>query len=92
MYMCVCVLCHVTPFADVPRVHAHTHTHTQGTFLFGMVWSLGGSVGVQGRKAFNLLLREIIAGPLMPKTKSVVTFHSLATDSNQGLIDCVCIK
>lgn len=44
--------------------------YVQGTFLFGMVWSIGASVGVMGRKAFDLLLREIIDGPLLPKTKS----------------------
>ncbi len=41
-----------------------------GTFLFSIVWSIGGSSGIDGRKAFNLLLREIIAGPLLPRTKS----------------------
>lgn len=40
-----------------------------------MVWSIGGSVGVEGRKAYNLLLREIIQGPLLPKTKSDYYHH-----------------
>ena len=48
----------------------YTYIMYQGTFLFGMVWSVGATVGVEGRKAFNLLLREIIQGPLLPKTKS----------------------
>lgn len=42
----------------------------QGTFLFAMVWSIGASTGNDGRKNFDLLLREIIHGPLKEETKS----------------------
>ncbi len=41
----------------------------QGTCLFAIVWSIGASTGTDGRKAFNLLLREIVAGPLKQETK-----------------------
>ncbi len=40
-----------------------------GTFLFAMVWSIGGSISGDGQKNYNLLLREIISGPLLSKTK-----------------------
>ena len=53
----------------------------QGTFLFAMVWSVGASSGIDGRKAFNVLLREICVGPLLPKTKSVNTVSQCCMQS-----------
>ena len=45
---------------------------SQGSFLFALVWSVGASTGNDGRKGFNMLIREISTGPLLERTKSVV--------------------
>jgi len=34
-----------------------------------MVWTIGGTFDINGRNTFDLVLREIIKGPLLEKTK-----------------------
>ena len=45
-------------------------------------------MGVEGRKAYNLLLREIIQGPLLPKTKSDYYHHNNLFNTRVGTILC----
>ena len=40
--------------------------------MFALVWSVGASTGIDGRKGFNTLIRETSTGPLLERTKSVV--------------------
>jgi hypothetical protein len=59
-------------FMQICSVLLITFNVLQGTFLFAMVWSIGASSSSDGRKNFNILLREIISGPLKPTTKYVL--------------------
>lgn len=48
-----------------------------GAFLFGIIWSVGASVGVDGRNAFDILIKEITTSALSEETKK--RFHIYAS-------------
>ncbi|XP_033628553.1 dynein heavy chain 7, axonemal-like isoform X2 [Asterias rubens] len=45
----------------------------EGIFMFSFIWSIGATIGVDGRKKFDFLFREIMDGGLSEETRS--KFH-----------------
>ena len=66
--------CQFTELSD-PKIVADMHERDvyswlEGIFLFSCTWSLGGGINSEGREKFDMLIREIIDGPLSELTKS----------------------
>ena len=58
-----------------PKIVANMHERDvfswlEGIFLFSCTWSLGGGINAEGREKFDLLIREMIDGPLSEITKN----------------------
>ncbi|XP_065834129.1 dynein axonemal heavy chain 7-like [Oscarella lobularis] len=54
-----------------------TVAYVEGVFFFSFVWSLGASIGIDGRLKFDAFLKEIMKGALSNETRE--KFHVLET-------------
>jgi len=66
--------CQFAELSD-PKTVANMHERDvfswlEGIFLFSCTWSLGGGINAEGREKFDLLIREMIDGPLSEVTKN----------------------
>lgn len=66
--------CQFTELSD-PKTVTNMHERDvfswlEGIFLFSCTWSLGGGINAEGREKFDLLIREMIDGPLSEITKN----------------------
>ena len=62
----------IDEFRDAAKIkewsEEQTEAYLEGVFFFSIVWSVGASMGSDGRTAFDSLLKEIISGPLSEET------------------------
>uniref|UniRef100_A0AAV2K0N3 EF-hand domain-containing protein n=1 Tax=Knipowitschia caucasica TaxID=637954 RepID=A0AAV2K0N3_KNICA len=66
--------CNMDEFQDQTKIKTLSNEETcswlEGIFIFSLVWSIGASCDDSSRQKFDLVLRELLKGPLTPLLRS----------------------